>query len=371
MKFNKKEVFFSVFSVLFSLSFFCVVAEVATRIYLGEEPENEGTLYKYKDVKLGFKGNDGFDSQFFTDHDAVAQGVKVHINNVGLRDYKDRQITKPSATARVAIFGDSFTFGRGNEDMETGPAQLEKMLNDEKNSSTYVEVLNFGVSGFNTIQQYIYLTRFGMQFEPDVVLIQWLYNDFNKRGYRMSDLDKIASSGAIERIRKQRTSGANVDFDLVRTTKLWLRKYSDFYEFILAPRLRSLYGRLFDAEVGDVYFTNFKTRGAQLSLKSLNAAFDFCKERGIEFGVVIYPGLNTLNTSFHQDNIYSKLERFCEQNRIPVLNLYSAAFKCLDSSELVISKRDSHPNAKAQKIAAQAIAPWVTELLHKKYTDGK
>jgi len=102
-------------------------------------------------------------------------GVFERANALGLRGYEvDR--TKPDGVRRVAVVGDSCTFGFGVELARTWPFELERRL---RASGSQVEVVNGGVPGYSTYQCRERLRRDLLPLEPDVVVLyagQW--NDF-------------------------------------------------------------------------------------------------------------------------------------------------------------------------------------------------
>jgi len=104
----------------------------------------------------------------------VLDGAYVKINSLGFRDY-EYSLKKPENVFRIAILGDSFTFGYGIKINETYPKQLEKMLN-KKGGHNY-EVLNFGVNGRNTLLEAKFLKEMVLDFEPDLVIVGFFPND--------------------------------------------------------------------------------------------------------------------------------------------------------------------------------------------------
>lgn len=78
----------------------------------------------------------------------VVQGVDkkytVRTNNEGLRDY-EYPLVKPAQNVRVALVGDSVTFGAGLNLEDTYAKQLERLLNNHYTKK--IEVINFGASG--------------------------------------------------------------------------------------------------------------------------------------------------------------------------------------------------------------------------------
>jgi|GEM_PF-6307590 len=369
---KSRRALFALFSVILSIGFCLVAAETITRAYLGSDPGNSGHLLKNREVRIGFKGNTGDESVFIENNTPVVKGVQVHINNVGLRG-RQSSFEKPPGTTRIALFGDSFTFGHGVEDYETLSTQLQRALASKGKFKQGVEVLNFGVQGFNTTQEYIYLSRFGIRFQPDVVILVWLYNDFHRRGYAIEDLPKLAAGQVLEtnigEMRtEQRRRNAEASFSLTG----WLRAHSDFYGFILAPKIKFLVAAQYglDDLSNDAIYTDFSLPGAQLSLASIRYAAQFCLEKRIGFGLVVFPALQALDIRYYQDNIYAKMQAFCEQNGIPALNLFDI-YENKDESRLVVSRRDGHPNGDALRLAATAMGDWIVQNNERNWEPGK
>lgn len=88
----------------------------------------------------------------------------VSINEHGMRDGA-RALAKAEGRRRVLVLGDSFAFG-SQIDVDDGFARvLDRGLGDG------VEVINSGTPGYSTVQQRTWLEKFGLAWEPDVVLV--------------------------------------------------------------------------------------------------------------------------------------------------------------------------------------------------------
>lgn len=108
--------------------------------------------------------------------EASFKGVPVRINSHGYRDL-ERSLEKPPGTWRIAALGDSLTFGWGVPLAEVFTRQMEQRLNQRPDSYTY-EVLNFGVPAYNTAQEVADFEARCLAFDPDVVLLIFVDNDF-------------------------------------------------------------------------------------------------------------------------------------------------------------------------------------------------
>lgn len=100
--------------------------------------------------------------------------IPIHINQYGMRG-PDFEFEK-GEFRRVAILGDSTTFGYGVQDDQSYPAVLQTMLNNRDKPFRY-QTLNFGVAGYSTKEEAVVLEHKALAFDPDVVVIGYNLND--------------------------------------------------------------------------------------------------------------------------------------------------------------------------------------------------
>jgi len=94
----------------------------------------------------------------------------VHVNSRGTRG-PEFQVPKPPGTLRILSLGDSRTFGWGLTEAETYSGLIEKMLQQYVGPGKRVEVINAGVNAWSYGQMYTYLREFGLQYQPDIVVL--------------------------------------------------------------------------------------------------------------------------------------------------------------------------------------------------------
>jgi hypothetical protein len=99
-------------------------------------------------------------------------GIYVKFNKYGFKDY-NYPIKKKSNTTRIAIIGDSFTYGLGLNTTQT----YENILEIKINKSNNVEIINFAIDGFNSYDQFIILKKDVLKFEPDILMVAYATND--------------------------------------------------------------------------------------------------------------------------------------------------------------------------------------------------
>jgi hypothetical protein len=102
---------------------------------------------------------------------------------MGLRDPRQTYDKQPG-TFRVLALGDSYVEGAQVQAQETMAAQLEATLTQA--TGRPVEVINGGVFGYGTTQEYLLLDEIGARFQPDLVVLFFCHcNDVPNNNYRM------------------------------------------------------------------------------------------------------------------------------------------------------------------------------------------
>ncbi len=151
-----------------------LAAELLVRL-LGAAPEvsviRKGRFQLSRNPKIGYEpvpglAHHGKDLSFFD-----YQGTG---NRLGYRD-RDHAERKPAGVFRIVVLGDSVAAGlRVDRYEDTFPALLEARL---RGQGIPAEVINLGVSGYNTRQEVETLKDKGLRFQPDLVLLAYTLND--------------------------------------------------------------------------------------------------------------------------------------------------------------------------------------------------
>jgi hypothetical protein len=123
------------------------------------------------DDERGFEVRPGIEIPFAGVFTPLSRTVVWQTNRQGLRD--DRAVGPPSRRFRVATYGDSETFGWAVALEDTFQRQMEGL-------DPAVEVLNFGVPGYNVTNVRDQLERTVPRFEPDLAIYLVNKNDFNE-----------------------------------------------------------------------------------------------------------------------------------------------------------------------------------------------
>jgi hypothetical protein len=110
--------------------------------------------------------------------------VEVNVNSHGWRDV-EHSYDKPEGIYRIVLLGDSFMEAYQVELEDSMARQLERLAH--RSGHQEVEVINLGVSGYGTYQEYLAFTEEGIKYDPDLVLLAFYAdNDVHNNSYAIS-----------------------------------------------------------------------------------------------------------------------------------------------------------------------------------------
>lgn len=120
----------------------------------------------------------------------LGKKVEHHINSDGLRDKHEYEKDKPENIFRIAVMGDSFTYGLFVGDDDPYPEQLEVLANTGGtcDAGKKIEVINFGVPGYD-LEMSAYRYDFRVKdYTPDLIVWYLIENDFDEYNSLVQDL---------------------------------------------------------------------------------------------------------------------------------------------------------------------------------------
>jgi|GraSoiStandDraft_35_1057300.scaffolds.fasta_scaffold34993_2 hypothetical protein len=160
-----KAILFRLAAVLISFAIVALLVEVALRLlapHLGVAVNEKSRFYRF-DHELGWAPIEN-----------ITWGEKgddfVHQNQFGLRGPDDMQLKRTSGGKRTLVLGDSYVWGVG--------VSQEELFTTAEVHGTNEELINCGVSGYGTDQEYLFYLLRGQKFDVDQVVVAFtLYND--------------------------------------------------------------------------------------------------------------------------------------------------------------------------------------------------
>jgi hypothetical protein len=111
--------------------------------------------------------------------------VSVTYNSRGWRDTEHTEDNQDNVT-RLLVLGDSYMDAYSVSAEDATPKQLQQLALDNKNE---IEVINLGVGGYGTLQEYLVFRDIGIKYQPDIVLLGfYLYNDVRNNSLALESL---------------------------------------------------------------------------------------------------------------------------------------------------------------------------------------
>jgi lysophospholipase L1-like esterase len=159
---GKRALFTCIAVVLMGLAVLAV-AEVALRVFYPQTLN----VYRYDpDYLFKFSPHSTID---YTSHEF---SQVTTFNSRGFKDYEYDYEAKPENTFRAIVLGDSFTVGLEVPLEKTFVKQLEHKLRAQFPQKK-IEVLSVATNGWSTEQQLLFLTKEGLSYQPDLVILAY------------------------------------------------------------------------------------------------------------------------------------------------------------------------------------------------------
>ena len=225
--------------------------------------------------------------------------MRLRYNAYGFRG-EDFPSAKSGRERRVMILGDSYVEARQLREEATPSGVLERLLRQAVNPD--VRVINAGLSGTSTIPEVVYLKFEGLQFEPDVVVLVFCFNDYSENGYhRWVDYPDYDAVGLPDHLKP---AAYAPDYQPFAPEERLARRsafYNFFYQLKVAQESRQKLGEpiefyLRTTSVADNPKAMFKDeytgedeRVIALTHDSLARLKRYCDEQGIPLVVVGIP----------------------------------------------------------------------------------
>jgi lysophospholipase L1-like esterase len=122
--------------------------------------------------------------EYFPSGQLQPEAVSINTNSFGMR-MRDIEIAATPGVQRIAIIGDSCTFGWMVPEDKSYPRVLETILNDGTKGK--YEVLNFGVPGYTSFHGKLRYEQLVKKFKPDLLILAFGFNDSYE--FRFSEED--------------------------------------------------------------------------------------------------------------------------------------------------------------------------------------
>lgn len=253
-------------------------------------------------------------------------------NSLGYRD-REHSVDKPPGTYRIVVLGDSIAAGYRIERTEDAfPALLEAILRAQ---GLPVEVLSFGVTGYNTAQEVETLRARALRFAPDLVLLAYCHNDRRPPDPRI-----------VQGLREAQGDRRVVPLSAMDRRLAWSALY------------RVLRFQVLDSAAPE----DTGTAGEQAVARSLDELGRISREEGFEALLAVFPYLPKLYDREHARQ-HARLAEIARRNGFHHLDLRPVFRDCRLAQPDKLRFDRYHPTAAGHRCAAEAMAEAVRGIL--------
>jgi lysophospholipase L1-like esterase len=278
---------------------------------------------------------------------------------VGAQGFRGEPVSvRPAPGAlRIAVLGDSFTFGTGLERDETLPAVLEERLS-ELFEDRDVEVMNCGVEGYNTVQEVVLLEERVARHEPHLALLCVYVNDAVTHTGSDNDVAEPASLALARRLGL--TPAGQREGGLPARLVGAARDTSRLADLVM----HRLELALVHAGTVERFRRQWAPDGAgwRAHRAALERATRVAEERGFALHVVSWPALTDVSLDYPLEELHARTAAVCAELGLPLHDL-RAPLGTLATRALPVHPHDRHPSPEASRAAglwlAHRLAPAV------------
>jgi len=255
---------------------------------------------------------------------------------------------KPEDSFRLVFLGDSFTFGEGVHNHDVYPEVTARLL---RTDLPLIESCNLAVGGYNTAQAANVLRRFGVDLQPDVVILGYTLNDAETALFQIDPTSgkpvRRAREALIEAEEVPRKPPASPLYRLRLAQAIWQ-----------AGRQKQLTGQTID------YYRSLHAStsdGRIESERALREIISTCRERGLPCIVIMFPLLYELSDDYPFVAIHDQIGQVVREAGGVFIDLLPA-LKGQYSRKLMVHPTDQHPNENVHAIVGKLVAEEIRRL---------
>ena len=325
----RKPLLFGLGAIILSGLGVFAAMEITLRVIFHESMNFDIEMWKYARAVKRLATDPAIGHEHTPGTRGFLMGADVQINEHGYRD-ASFPAAKPGREIRVAMLGDSLTFGWGVAAKDTPSALLGATLKARHLEHT-VRVINMGVGNYNTAMEVSAFLARGLTLQPDIVVLNYFINDAEPQPPQRRGNFLSWSYAYIFLIGR---------FDILNR------------QLAVREDWRTYYGNLYTPDAAG-------WRDARAAIQRLTAAL---KERGIPLLIANYPELHILGDKYPFPFVAAELAKLARELNVGFIDL-SPALASEAPETLWVSPTDPHPNAKANELMTKLLYDEVSAMV--------
>lgn len=331
--------------------------------------------------------------------------VNLTLNSRGHHD-TDHSIQKESDTFRILMLGDSFVHAIQVDETATNHQVLEDYLNQSRaDSSTWIEVISGGVTGWGTGQEIIYYREQGRRYQADLVLLMlFIGNDFenNLPGHVLTiqgancyapyfalcndqvNPEPLPYAPGISDLQNNCSTSRRLLITAMGTLYQKSHLYQQLEPLIISNRPRQVFGQSYPNPFWALYLPNDEVALKQawpVTLGLINHLQQEVEADGAQFAVAFFPWSAIIQLSLltpaeqaallsqtpefagiEADRPNRRLVTFFTEHNIPFIDLTAPLIEHQSSQAAPLHfVGDSHWTGEGNRFVAETLANWLTQ----------
>ncbi len=278
-------------------------------------------------------------------------------NSLGLQN---REVDlKKNGIYRILFLGDSLIWSGETSSGKLYTEVLEHILNTHSlNRPTSYEVINAGIPGYTTYQELEFLKIYGLDMDPDLVILGFVFNDVYYKYLHKPTKDKLLGKEPANHLHYFNTNSfpgiifarSHLAHEVVRRSKI-------LWRLILQQPIFPFEQR------GDFYLA-WKDYGWIHTQKLIGKMRKLLTDKGVSFGVMVFPVSDQVNDRYRRINrqyvLYpqSKINKICDNYEIPVLDLTNSIYL---NGGITLFKDYLHLNGKGNDVVVDELERYLVD----------
>lgn len=279
------------------------------------------------------------------------------LNSLGLRN---REIgRKEEYQYRILYLGDSMIWTGETTSGELYTKVIERNLNEElRAQDKKIEVINAGIPGYTTYQELEFLKVYGLDMQPDLVILGFVFNDLYYK-YLSKPTEKTML-GREPRVQLYRFNTSS--FPGVLFAKSYLAHRLFYTLEILIKKIRGY--PYFPFEYRTDFCLAWKDYGWSKTKALIGEMQELLKDRNIQLMVIIYPISDQVDDTYLViDKEYvlypqKRIKRICNDYHIRYLDLTEPLYR---KGGTKLYKDYLHLNNKGNDIVASEVTRYLID----------
>jgi lysophospholipase L1-like esterase len=282
-------------------------------------------------------------------------------NSLGLRN-REVSVKRPG-TLRILFLGDSLIWSGETSSGDLYTEVLEQRLNARSVNKMSFEVINAGIPGYTTYQELEFLKLYGLDMDPDLVVLGFVFNDvYYKYFHRPTKNYLLGFEPAAHLHHFNTDSFLGLVFARSHLAHEVVRRADILWKRIVGRAVFPFERR------GDVSLA-WKSYGWNHARRLLGEMHTLLRDKMVLLVVLVFPISEQVNPEYRGfDEAYvlypqRRIRQICADYEIPMLDLTDALYR---EGGLTLFQDPLHLNGKGNDVVANELEKYIINFLEPK-----